>query len=150
MPVIRIETLIAAPPQRCFDLARDVEVHMSSTSRSGERAIAGVTSGLLGHGDTVTWEATHFGIRQRLTSRMTLFQPPFVFEDEQVSGAFSSFTHRHEFHPEGAATVMVDVFRYKSPLGVLGMLADKLFLEAYMRRFLRERAAFLRNVAEGN
>jgi ligand-binding SRPBCC domain-containing protein len=65
-----------------------------------------------------------------------------------VRGAFASFTHCHEFHPDGDATLMVDLFRYTSPLGILGVLADKLFLERYMTRFLRERAAFLKQAAE--
>ena len=43
---------------------------------------------------------------------------------------------------------MVDVFRYTSPFGILGVLADKLFLERYMSGFLNERAAFLKQTAE--
>jgi len=149
MPVIRLETHIDAPPERCFDLARDVEVHVDSTSRTRERAVAGVTSGLLGPGDVVTWEAVHFGRRQRLTARVTRFERPGLFEDEMVRGAFRSFTHRHEFRPAGGGgTLMVDTFRYRSPLGMLGVLADRLFLERYMRRFLAERAAFLKRAAE--
>jgi ligand-binding SRPBCC domain-containing protein len=148
MPVIRLETLIEAPPERCFDLARDVDVHASSTARTRERAVAGVRSGLLGPGDTVTWEAVHFGLRQRLTARITRFEPPHLFEDEMVRGAFHSFTHRHEFRPAGSGTLMVDTFCYRSPLGLLGIAADKLFLERYMRSFLAERAAFLKRAAE--
>jgi ligand-binding SRPBCC domain-containing protein len=148
MPVIRLETPINAPPERCFDLARDVDVHAASVSRTGERAVAGVTSGLLGPGDAVTWEAVHFGVRQRLTARITRFERPLVFEDEMVRGAFHSFSHTHEFRPAGAGTLMVDTFRYQSPLGVLGTLADKLFLERYMRSFLADRAAFLKRIAE--
>ena len=149
MPVIRLETLIHAPPERCFDLARDVGAHTESTARTRERAVGGVTSGLLGPGDEVTWEAIHFGVRQRLTARVTRFEPPHLFEDEMVRGAFRSFTHRHEFRPADGGTLMVDTFRYASPLGVLGVLADKLFLERYMRRFLAERAAHLKRAAEG-
>ena len=47
------------------------------------------------------------------------------------------------------APLMVDTFRYTSPLGPLGVLADRLFLERYMRRLLAERAAFLKRAAEG-
>jgi ligand-binding SRPBCC domain-containing protein len=59
-----------------------------------------------------------------------------------------SFTHTHEFRQDGSGTLVVDVFRYRSPLGVVGFVADKLFLERYMARFLRERAAFLKRAAE--
>jgi hypothetical protein len=39
---------------------------------------------------------------------------------------------------------------YRSPLGLLGRLADKLFLERYLRRFLTERAIFLKTAAESS
>jgi ligand-binding SRPBCC domain-containing protein len=148
MPTIRVETRIEAPVERCFDLARDVEVHRRSLARTGERAVGGVTTGLLGPGDTVTWEGRHFGVRQRLTARIAAFERPHRFVDEQVSGAFKGFTHVHEFLPLPGGTLMVDTFRYTSPLGWFGVLADRLFLERYMRRFLAERAAHLKRAAE--
>lgn len=148
MPHIHLETLIAAPEARCFDLMRDVDAHTRTTGSSNERAIAGKTSGLLCLGDEVTWEARHFGVRQRLSVRVTRCEPPRIFEDQQIRGAFAGFTHRHEFRPAGTGTVMIDDFRYRSPLGPLGWVADRLFLERYMRAFLRERARGLKELAE--
>jgi ligand-binding SRPBCC domain-containing protein len=148
MPVIVLRTLVAAPPARCFDLARDVELHQGSTAASRERAVAGVTAGLLGAGDEVTWEATHFGVRQRLTSRVTEFDPPKRFVDEMVRGAFRRFRHEHQFLSVPDGTDMVDIFDYTSPLGPLGRLADGLFLRRYMTTLLRERNAYLKRAAE--
>jgi ligand-binding SRPBCC domain-containing protein len=148
MPVIVLRTRVAAPPARCFDLARDVELHQRSTSASRERAVAGVTAGLLGAGDEVTWEATHFGVRQRLTSRITEFDPPNRFVDEMVRGAFARFRHEHQFLSVPEGTDMVDVFDYTAPLGPLGRLADGLFLRRYMTTLLRERNAYLKRAAE--
>ncbi len=148
MPVIVLRTRVAAPPSRCFDLAREVELHQRSTADSRERAVAGVTSGLLGPGDEVTWEATHFGVRQRLSSRITEFDPPRRFVDEMVRGAFRRFRHEHQFLAVERGTEMVDIFDYTSPLGPLGRLADRLFLRQYMSRLLRDRNAYLKQVAE--
>jgi ligand-binding SRPBCC domain-containing protein len=148
MPVIVLRTRVAAPPSRCFDLARDVELHQRSTAASRERAVAGVTSGLLGLGDEVTWEATHFGIRQRLTSRISEFDPPNRFVDEMVRGAFARFRHEHQFLAVEGGTEMVDIFDYTSPLGPLGRLGDGLFLRRYMTTLLHERNAYLKRVAE--
>ena len=147
MPVIVLRTRVAAPPSRCFDLARDVELHQRSTAASRERAVAGVTSGLLGLGDEVTWEATHFGIRQRLTSRISEFDPPNRFVDEMIQGAFARFRHDHQFLAADG-TEMVDIFDYTSPLGPLGRFADGLFLRRYMTTLLRERNAYLKRAAE--
>jgi len=148
MPVIIMRTRVAAPPARCFDLARDVELHQRSTAASRERAVAGVTAGLLGAGDEVTWEATHFGVRQRLTSRITEFDPPNRFVDEMVRGAFARFRHEHQFLSVPDGTDMVDIFDYTAPLGPLGRLADGLFLRRYMTALLRERNAYLKRAAE--
>ena len=148
MPSIRVETAIAASPERCFDLARDVGAHIRSTVGTHERAIAGVTTGLMRLGDEVTWEARHLGVRQRLTVRITRFDRPRMFEDEMVRGAFASMRHVHEFHPRDGGTTMVDTFTFASPLGPIGAIVDRVFLAAYMRRFLISRAAALKRMAE--
>jgi ligand-binding SRPBCC domain-containing protein len=148
MPSIRIETAIGASPERCFDLARDVGAHVRSTKGTDERPIAGVTMGLMGLGDEVTWEATHLWVRQRLTVRITRFESPRLFQDEMVRGPFASMRHLHEFVPRGGGTTMVDTFSFTSPLGALGAIFDRLFLAGYLRRFLLSRAAALKGMAE--
>ena len=148
MPVIRLETLIAAPIETCFDMARDVDLHQRSTAASAEKVVAGVTSGRMELGDEVTWEATHFGVRQPLSSRITAFDRPNRFVDEMVRGAFARFRHTHDFMRQNAGTLMVDVFDYTSPLGVVGRLADFLFLRRYMTRLLQRRNAYLKSAAE--
>ena len=149
MPLIQLETLIHAPIDRCFDLSRDIDLHMRSTEETHEVAVAGVTTGLIGLGEEVTWEATHFGMRQRLTTRITVFSRPGHFRDSQVRGAFRRFDHDHYFVAlYGAATLMRDEFDYDSPLGWLGRVADHFFLEAHMRSFLEKRNLLIKEVAE--
>jgi ligand-binding SRPBCC domain-containing protein len=148
MPVIRLETELHAPIETCFDVARSIDIHAAAAAKSRERAVAGVTNGLIGLGETVTWEAVHFGVKQRLTSRITAYDRPRRFVDEMVRGAFHSFTHVHDFRNIPAGTLMLDVFRYTAPLGPLGRIADKIYLEQYMRRFLKERACYLKQAAE--
>lgn len=149
MPVIRMEVEIDAPQQICFDLARSIDSHMESTARTREKAIGGVTSGLIRLGESVTWEAVHFGVKQRLTAKITEMEEPWFFVDEMVQGAFKRFYHKHELIRLGEKkTRMIDTFDYTSPLGVLGKLADVLILERYMRRFLLERNLYLKEKAE--
>jgi ligand-binding SRPBCC domain-containing protein len=148
MPVIQLHTRIRAPLQRCFDLARSVDLHLESTRGTGEQAIAGVTHGLLGPGDQVTWRARHFGVWQELTSCITAFDPPRHFRDSMVRGAFARFDHDHYFAADAEYTDMRDVFDFTSPLGPLGRIADALVLTRYMRRFLAERNRILKQVAE--
>lgn len=148
MPVIRIELLINAPVEIVFDLARSIEIHTKSTAHTKEKPVAGVTSGLIEWGQTVTWEAIHFGIKQRLTAKITVMERPYRFVDEQVRGAFKRFKHTHEFSAVPNGTRMIDIFAYTSPLGLLGRLADKWFLEAYMHDFLLQRNLYIKAAAE--
>lgn len=148
MPVIRHEIFINAPIDVCFDLARNIEVHTETTSKTKERAVAGVTAGLMENGDTVTWEAIHLGVRQKLTAKIIEMEKPTTFTDIMVKGAFHSFTHKHDFIESGTGTMMKDTFSYKAPFGMLGVLANRLFLEKYMGDFIATRAKELKRIAE--
>ena len=148
MPVIKLWTTIAAPPERVFDLARSIDAHQHSAAGTHERAVAGVTHGLIGLGDEVTLEARHFWIRQRLTVRITGFERPLRFQDCMVSGAFKFMKHDHEFVAETPGTLMVDRFEFESPFGIPGRVVDRLFLTGYMRRFLVRRNKVLKDLAE--
>jgi ligand-binding SRPBCC domain-containing protein len=151
--MIRIEetTIIAAPIERCFDLSRSVEVHLLANIHSGEQAIAtsGATSGLVGLGQQVTWRAKHFGVWQNLTSETTALEAPTYFQVTMIRGIFRSMQADHWFRtlPSGA-TEMRDDFRVAAPLGLLGLIAEALFLRRYMLALLRERNAVIKRVAE--
>jgi ligand-binding SRPBCC domain-containing protein len=150
VPVIDLTTEVFSPIERTFDLARSVDLHMASTAHTGERAMAGVTTGLLALGQEVTWRARHFGIWQHLTSRITAFERPIHFRDSMVCGIFHRFDHDHFFAQHGNVTVMRDVFDFQSPLGILGRMADKLFLIRYLRSLLKNRNNMIKTVAESD
>tara|TARA_B100000674_G_C37408856_1_gene719740 strand:- start:11 stop:487 length:477 start_codon:yes stop_codon:yes gene_type:complete len=150
MVEIVLETRIRAPIERVFDLSRSIDAHLDSTSSTGERAIAGTTTGLIGLGENVTWSAVHFCIRQELTVEIVEFERPHLFADQMTDGAFKSMYHRHTFEACGDETIMRDHFAFEAPLGILGIIAEKLVLEWYMRRFLEIRNARLKVLAEGD
>lgn len=150
MPVIKLETKINAPIERVFDLSRSIDLHTESTSKSGEEAIAGRTSGLINLGETVTWRAKHLGVRQTLTSKIVTFERPTHFRDSMIRGIFKRIDHDHFFEQiENGETLMRDLFDYDAPLWILGKIADTLFLDKYMRRFLLERNKTIKEIAEG-
>jgi ligand-binding SRPBCC domain-containing protein len=150
LPIIELKTLVNAPLGRVFDLARSIDLHAETMSKSSERVVGSITTGLIGLGETVTWEAVHFGIRQRLTSKITICDRPTHFQDVMVSGSFAGFTHDHFFSRSEIGTVMRDIFDYRSPLGLLGKMADLLFLKNYMTKLLAERNGYLKVVAESD
>jgi hypothetical protein len=151
--MIRLEetTIIEAPIERCFDLSRSVEVHLLSNVHSGEQALAvgGVTSGLVGLSEEVTWRAKHFGIWQNLTSKITAMESPSYFQVTMVRGIFRFMQADHRFESlESGGTEMKDVFSIAVPLPLLGPLAEAIFLRRYMLALIRERNAVIKSVAE--
>jgi ligand-binding SRPBCC domain-containing protein len=148
MPTIELFTQINAPIETVFDLSRSIDLHIESTKQTGERAIAGKTSGLIELGETVTWRAKHFGTWQNLTSKITEYNYPDSFVDEMVTGAFKSFRHEHHFSSVDGQTLLKDVFVFESPLGFFGRFFNWLVLKKYMRDLLAERNRVIKKTAE--
>ena len=148
MPQFELTTVIEAPVERVFDLSLDIDVHTGSMAGSLERAVGGVTSGLIGLNQEVTWAARHFGIQWRMTSVISAYDRPARFVDQMTKGPFGKWWHEHRFTADGERTVMVDVIDYRSPLGPLGRLVDRLFLARYMRRLIVNRNDFIKQRAE--
>lgn len=148
MAIIALMTEINAPVERCFDLSRSIDLHQHSTTGTNERAIAGVTSGLIRLNETVTWRAKHFGINQNLTSKITELNFPNYFTDVMVKGAFRRMEHLHSFEASGNKTIMKDRFEFEAPLGFIGRFAEKVFLTSYLKKFLMNRNQFIKETAE--
>lgn len=150
MPKIELSLEIHANIELCFDLARSIDLHVLSTTSSRETAIVGVTTGLIQLHDTVTWQATHLGIRQKFTSHITALERPYYFKDEQLQGIFKSLKHEHFFIEKAGKVVMKDLFEFQSPLGILGILFNHLFLTRYLKNFLIHRNNVIKLYAESD
>ena len=151
MVQLKLMTTIEAPIERCFDLSRSIEVHLLGTEQTGEQAVGGVTSGLIGPGEFVRWRATHLGVRQYLASQITSYNRPFYFQDTMMEGAFQFMQHDHFFKElSPGRTEMEDRFVFAAPFAFLGLLSEKLVLKRYMRTLLTHRNAILKQVAESD
>ena len=128
-------TFIEAPIDRVFDLSRSVEVHLLANVHGKEQALAigGVTTGLTGLGQQVTWRAKHFGFWHNLTSEVTAMEPPTYFQVTMVKGIFRSMQADHRFRslPSGV-TELKDTFAIAAPLPIVGPMAEALVLRRYM------------------
>jgi len=148
MVSIEEKTYIKAPVERCFYLSLSIDLHQDSTAQTRERAVAGVTNGLIGQGEQVTWQGRHFGLMLRHTSKITAHEAPVFFEDAMVSGLFRSFRHQHFFKPEVNGTMMEDKLEFAVPIPLFGRAVEVLVLKEYLRGFLHERNVFIKKVAE--
>lgn len=148
MTQIKLITEINAPIKSCFNISRDIDVHILSTTKTKEKAIAGRTSGLCQQGDFITWQAVHFGIRQKLTVEITQLKFPYFFEDKMIKGAFKSMNHKHFFEFKNNSTIMLDEFNYDVPYGLIGKLFNYFMLKKYMTKFLKTRNNVIKQIAE--
>ncbi len=148
MSTIHLTTFIAAPAQRVFDLSRSINLHKISTAHTGEKAIAGVTSGLIKESETVTWQAKHLFKERKLTSKITAMESPVSFTDEMVQGDFKSFKHAHHFKQVNNGTIMIDVMEFESPYGSIGQLLNAVYLRKYLERLLLKRNQIIKEYAE--
>ena len=148
MTDLEIQTHIAAPPEVCFDLARDVDFHARSLAHTGERVTLRPDRSLLELGDEVEFEGRHLGVRQRLRARIDWFDRPRQFRDVMVRGAFRSFVHDHIFEPSASGTLMRDRLRFAAPLGPLGVAVERAVLRPYLARLIAARGREIKNAAE--
>lgn len=148
MTTINLTTKIKASKQIVFDASRNIDIHQESASPTKEKAIAGVTSGLINLNETVTWQGKHFGFYLTHKSRITKMNLYDYFVDEMEEGKFKSFKHEHFFEEENGITLMKDKLQYETPFGIFGKLFDILFLEKHLTQFLLERNKILKEVSE--
>ena len=148
MTTINLITKINAPKQIVFDLSRDIDVHQNSASQTHEKAIEGVTTGLIHYNETVTWSGKHFGFYLQHKSRITAMDLYDYFVDEMEEGTFKSFKHEHSFVEKDGKTVMIDTLNYETPFGIFGRLFDKILLKKHLTHFIIERNKVLKRLAE--
>ena len=148
MTKIHLTTFIKAPAERVFDLSRSINLHKISTTHTREEAVAGVTTGLINLGETVTWQAKHLFKVRRFTSKITLMERPLSFTDEMVQGDFKSFKHEHHFKAVNNGTLMIDLVEFESPYGTAGKWINKLVLKNYLQNLLLKRNTVIKEYAE--
>jgi ligand-binding SRPBCC domain-containing protein len=143
--VVRFDAYVVLPvdPETAFDLSLSIDAHRGSFEHSREQAVGGVTTGLIGLGEFVTWRARHFGITWTMTSTITEWDRPRWFVDEQRKGPFKTFRHEHLFEPVDAGTRLLDHVEFEAPFGVLGRAVERLALERYLRHLIAIRNSFL-------
>ncbi len=148
MTTLHLSTEINAKIETCFDVARDIDIHILSTKNTNEKVIDGRTKGLCELGDTITWQAKHLGIKQNFTVKIIQFNQPFYFEDTMLNGAFRTMQHKHYFEEKNGITTMKDKMEYSVPFGFIGKIFDAVYLKKYMHQFLLTRNEVLKSVAE--
>ncbi len=150
MPTIHLTTFIAAPVEVVFDLSRHIGLHKESMSKFKEEAVAGTRFGLVEKEDTVTWRARHLFKQRLIRVKITEMKRPDKFTDEQLDGDFKMMKHEHYFKPCDNGTILIDLFQFESPYGMMGRWLNTLFLTRYMKKLLEHRNSTIKAFAESD
>jgi ligand-binding SRPBCC domain-containing protein len=142
VPEIVQRTMVRAPLAEVFDVSLDLDVERVAGKRFKVRAVegAGRTSGRIALGEKVQWRLRLMGLPVTHTSHIVELERPRRFVDEMSAGAFARFRHEHSYEPEGPQmTIMTDRMAWRSPYGLLGRIADVLFVRRTLRQLLADR-----------
>lgn len=131
-----------------FDLSRHIGLHKESMARFNEEAVAGTRFGLIEKDETVTWKARHFFRNRLLRVRITEMKKPDMFVDEQAQGDFRMMKHEHYFKSCDNGTIVIDLFHFESPYGLIGRWFNNFFLTRYIRRLIEQRNDTIKSYAE--
>lgn len=80
------------------------------------------------------------GVPLRWESRISEFVEDAMFVDEQLSGPYASWHHRHRFRAVAAGVEMVDTVAYRLPLGPLGRAVHAAFVRRQLEAIFDFRA----------
>jgi ligand-binding SRPBCC domain-containing protein len=86
------------------------------------------------------------GIRTRWVSEITHVTPGSYFVDEQRYGPYSLWHHKHFIREVEGGVVMEDIVDYKLPLGLLGRMAQELFVRRQLTEIFKYREGTLRDL----
>ncbi len=152
MKELQLSITIQAPIERCFDLARSMDFHTWSMKATGEKIVSGRPSGLIELGEFVEFEAAHLGLVRRLRAKITKFNRPRSFMDEQDKGPFRTFRHEHRFstNPDNPSITLVEDHLYiVVGWSVFGLIAERALVVPHLQRLLTQHQFNLKAALEG-
>jgi len=144
MPTTERTVEIHAPLERVFAFVTDMRNHRLVVPPETQEQLVDAGNIPMRLGTVVRLRARYGGIRWTLSSRITVFEPPdpllpisAYFRDEQVNGPFALWQHDHWFTAlSDGSTRLTDRFTFAAPFGLLGRLAERLWLNNRMRHLL--------------
>lgn len=92
-------------------------------------------------GAEIRYRLSLFGVPFGWTSRITRYEPPHAFTDEQVAGPYARWIHTHDFEDTPGGTRIRDRVRYRLPFVPLGNAALPLVQRQLHRIFTYRQTA---------
>jgi len=126
MPKLRTEAIIPLPREEVFPFFAEAENLEKITPASLRFEILTPQPIQMAEGLLIDYRLRIGGLPQRWRTRISLWDPPFRFADEQLKGPYRKWFHTHTFYDSDEGTRMVDEVDYELPLAPLGNVAHPL------------------------
>lgn len=108
------------------------------TSKTGE--------GKMHTGMIITYKVSPIlGIKMNWMTEITHVQDFEFFIDEQRIGPYSLWHHQHKIEPIAGGVLMTDIVTYQPPFGILGAIANRLFIKTQIKQIFNFRTIALEN-----
>ena len=134
---------LPCPPERLWEFHQTVEALKELTPPGSKVAIVGPDTAVR-DGALHQLRVVKFGLPVRWEARISEVQPPRQFRDTAEKSPFARWTHLHEFLPHPDGSELVDTIDLLPPLGPLGLIAWRLFLERDIDAMFAHRHAVTR------
>ncbi len=145
MPNLRTEAIIPLPKVEVFQFFAKAENLETITPPFLHFQIVSPLPIRMGEGTLIEYRLRVFGIPQRWRSRISQWNPPCGFADEQINGPYRHWFHTHSFEEYEHGTKMVDSVDYALPFGRLGKIAHP-FVRTQLKAIFRYRNKTIGNV----
>jgi ligand-binding SRPBCC domain-containing protein len=90
------------------------------------------------------------GISTKWVTEIKKVNAPHYFYDEQLSGPFAMFQHQHHFKEVKGGVEMTDEVNYAVPFGLLGQVANEIFVERKLNSIFDHRYQILSELFSKN
>lgn len=133
--------------ERCFRLATSIDLQLAAVAAEPqEKAIGGVTSGLIGEGEWVQWRGRHLGRWRTHTSKVDGWRPFTYFREVMSEGPLTRFEHEHHFAVMDDGTRMRDEIHFAAS-GMMARMVEKV-ARRHLIGLLKRRNALIKSAAE--
>jgi hypothetical protein len=140
---LRSSTVVSAPLEETFAFFSSAENLGALTPASMGFSIKGVPP-FISEGAAIEYRLRLGLVPLIWRSRIVSWMPGVRFVDLQEKGPYGSWWHEHSFRSLGSSTLMEDRVCYAPHFGVLGRLANRLFIAPTLRRIFQYRADVIR------